>query len=86
MLLVSTMLRPSPIQGLGCFTNVAIIKGEVIWVFDERLDLVVPERELAALPAAARDIVAGEELTCDYHSFDLEAVARLGGGVCAPNL
>ena len=28
---------------------------------------------------AARDIAAGEELTCDYHAFDLEADAKLGG-------
>ena len=27
---------------------------------------------------AARDIAAGEELTCDYFAFDLEAVAKLG--------
>jgi len=26
---------------------------------------------------AARDIEAGEELTCDYHQFDLEAEQRL---------
>ena len=28
---------------------------------------------------AARDIEAGEELTCDYHSFDLDAERKLGG-------
>ena len=29
---------------------------------------------------AARDIAAGEELTCDYDAFDLEADAKLGRG------
>ena len=29
---------------------------------------------------AGRDIGVGEELTCDYYSFDLEAGAKLGGG------
>jgi len=27
---------------------------------------------------AARDIEAGEELTCDYYSFDLDAARKLG--------
>ena len=27
---------------------------------------------------AARDIDAGEELTCNYHTFDLDAVRKLG--------
>ena len=26
---------------------------------------------------AARDIAAGEELTCDYRTFDLDATAKL---------
>ena len=124
MLLVHASLRPSAIHGLGCFTDEPIAKGEVIWVFDPRVDIRLPVEELAALPqpirayyakygyaemaegrkvitlcgdhskhmnhaaepnvlslsdrdVAARDIAAGEELTCDYRTFDLDATAKL---------
>ena len=30
---------------------------------------------------AARDIEAGEELTCNYHAFDLDAVRKLSGAL-----
>lgn len=30
---------------------------------------------------AARDIEVGEELTCDYHAFDLDAVRKLSGAL-----
>lgn len=129
MLLVSASLKPSPIHGLGCFTNEKIEKGQVVWVLDRRIDLIMPVYELASLPKAiqdyyhmygyvtvldgqkvvvmsgdhskhmnhsstpnviehpsiphveiaARDIEPGEELTCDYYSFDLDARRKLGG-------
>jgi SET domain-containing protein len=123
MLLVKTSLRPSPIHGMGCFTEEKILKGQVIWEFDERIDLRIRMSELETFPApiqeflkiygytemyhgekviilcgdhsrhfnhsdhpnlidteaisfAAREIEAGEELTCNYHSFDLDADTR----------
>ena len=122
MLLISASVRPSPIHGLGCFTNEKIKKGQKVWVYDKRIDLSIPVSELSSLPepiqaflnmygyvkidqgekvlilcgdhskhmnhssepnvleagdpdqanVAARDIEAGEELTCDYYSFDLD--------------
>jgi hypothetical protein len=127
MLLIDASLRPSPISGLGCFTNEPIRRGDIVWIFDERIDVRLPVDELAALPKAtqaffhkygyvevldgrrtvtlcgdhakhmnhsdapnlvnsddgldgniaARDIRAGEELTCDYYSFDLDAERKL---------
>lgn len=128
MLMVSACIKPSPIHGLGCFTNEKIKKGQVVWVYDPRVDVRIPVSELPSLPepmqaflhmygygtiyegqevivlcgdhakhmnhadvpnvvqadesgmtyVAARDIEAGEELTCDYYSFDLEARRKLG--------
>jgi uncharacterized protein len=128
MLLVSTSVKPSPIHGLGCFTNERIRRGQVVWEFDPRVDVPIRMDELSALPPvvqevfhalgyvemrggartvilcadhgrhvnhsdrpnlidggpntdtqiAARDIEIGEELTCDYWSFDLDAERKLG--------
>lgn len=118
MLLVPTVLRPSPIAGVGLFTTARIRAGERIWVFDPAVDWRLSGRELDAFPEpwlsllrqwcyeetddvfvlcgdnakfmnhsfepncddgagpftiTLRDIEAGEELTCDYRSFDLES-------------
>lgn len=120
MLLIRTSLRSSKIHGIGCFTEEKILKGQVIWEFDERIDLRIPVSDLPNYPPpiqeflktygyaelfegqkvlilcgdhsrhfnhsdspnlidtesksiAARDIEAGEELTCNYYSFDLDA-------------
>jgi SET domain-containing protein len=120
MLLISTSLGPSPIHGIGCFTNEKIRKGQVVWEFDERIDLRIPVSRLSEFPTpvqeffsiygyteiyggekvmilcgdhsrhfnhsenpnlidtpsqstATQDIEAGEELTCNYYSFDLDA-------------
>jgi SET domain-containing protein len=121
MLLVETTVRPSPIHGLGCFTNEFIPQGKRVWVFDRRIDPVVYEAHLSRLPramqtlleqkgfaarrrwrrcivlcgddsrymnhsddpnlvknVACRNIEVGEELTCDYWSFDLDAAKKLG--------
>ena len=50
MLLVSASVRPSPIHGMGCFTNERIAQGQVVWQFDARFDLQIPAAELPALP------------------------------------
>lgn len=50
MLLVSASLKPSPIHGMGCFTNEPVAKGQLVWVFDDRVDLRVPVDSLADLP------------------------------------
>jgi len=128
MFIVRTSLRPSSIQGLGCFAEEPIKQGQVVWQFDPRLDLRIPISELSRYPSAiqehfliytyveiydgqevmvycadlskhvnhsdtpnlfdtpdnlnetaVRDIDIGEELTCNYYSFDLHAAEKLGG-------
>ena len=128
MLIVHTSLKPSPIHGLGCFTNQRIRRGDIVWVFDPRIDRRLPVEDLTGLPepaqelfhrygyvemyrgqrvvtlcgdhskhmnhsdtpnlingeepldtnVAVRDIEEGEELTCNYYSFDLDAERKLG--------
>ncbi|MBM3187211.1 MAG: SET domain-containing protein [Chloroflexi bacterium] len=130
MLLVSASIKHSPIHGFGCFTNERIRKGQVVWVLDRRIDVVMPAAQVSTLPepaqaflrmygywtrqdgvevvvlcgdhakhmnhsdepnliegdangesdVALRDIEAGEELTCNYHHFDLAASQKLGAG------
>jgi len=127
MFIVRTSLRPSRIQGLGCFAEEPIKKGQVVWQYDPRFDIRIPLSELPSFPLAfqehlriytyiemaagqevmvycadlskhmnhsnspnlldtpdnlqqiaARDIEVGEELTCNYFTFDLDAYKKLG--------
>jgi uncharacterized protein len=128
MLHVKTKIGNSNIHGLGCFANENIKKGEIVWTFDNRVDIKISESEMRQLPKVAqelfekygytnivdnerlvilcgdnarfmnhsdhpntshkqgsqfdtdiavRDIFAGEELTCNYYSFDLDAENKL---------
>lgn len=126
MLLVETYIGHSAIHGLGCYARQAIAKGQLVWVYDERIDRRIREADVPALPPsiqaflgvygytelfdgervivlcgdhsrhmnhaddpnlastetgdnyAARDIAPGEELTCNYYEFDLDAGLKLG--------
>src|SRR5437870_1703777 len=57
VLLVSASIKPSPIHGLGCFTNEPITKGQVVWQFDPRLDRAIPEAVVLALPVPAQEFL-----------------------------
>jgi hypothetical protein len=127
MFIVRTSLRPSRIQGIGCFADEPIKKGQIVWQYDPRFDIHIPLSELTSFPPAvqehlriytyvelvdgqevmvycadlskhmnhsnspnlldtpdnlqqiaAYDIEAGEELTCNYFTFDLHAYKKLG--------
>jgi SET domain-containing protein len=129
MILVSTYLSSSPIEGLGLFAKLPIQKGAVVWKFVPRIDALLTKEEVNALPTitrelclryayyvpvtgkyvlcgddarfvnhsdtpntagaypegdpygidiAIRDIDAGEEITCDYRSFDPEVSYKFG--------
>jgi uncharacterized protein len=54
MLLVSTVIGPSQIHGLGLFAAEPIPRGGKVWQFHPALDLVVPEAEVAQLPGVAQ--------------------------------
>lgn len=52
MLVVKTHLKYSDIHGLGCFAGEDIKKGQLVWRFDEGIDLVFTEEQLKELPSS----------------------------------
>lgn len=50
MFIVRTSLRPSFIQGIGCFADEPIKKGQVVWQFDPRLDIRFPLSAVDSFP------------------------------------
>jgi len=127
MFIVRTSLHSSAIHGIGVFADEPIKKGQIVWQFDPRMDILIPLEEKQRFPPAvqdylsmltyieetsgrkmmvlcadnakhvnhsddpnlldtpdglreyaARDIAAGEELTCNYFISDLEAARKLG--------
>jgi hypothetical protein len=57
MLLIQTVVRPSPIHGLGLFTQQALRKGTPVWRMQPGFDRELAPAEVAALPPTARDHV-----------------------------
>ncbi len=55
MFLVRTKLGISPIHGTGVFTAESIKKGQVVWQFDSRVDLAIPEDEFKNFPPPFQD-------------------------------
>ena len=55
MFTVRTSLRPSPIQGLGCFADEVIKKGQVVWEFDPRLDIRITLSDIKTFPPFMQD-------------------------------
>jgi SET domain-containing protein len=130
MLLVKTLIGPSPIEGMGLFAAEPIKAGTVTWRFLPGFDQMFTAEQIAGLPdvaraaietytylhaasglyvycldnarfmnhadvpntagvhfedaidgydIATRDIAAGEELTCDYRTFDAGFFRKIGG-------
>jgi SET domain-containing protein len=50
MMMVDTVLQPSPIHGLGVFLAEPALRGQLIWRFDSRIDRVYAPEEIASLP------------------------------------
>ena len=57
MLMVETELAPSAIHGIGTFLLEPVRAGQLIWRFDERIDRIIPDEELKAMPPRLRDYV-----------------------------
>ncbi len=55
MFVVRTSLRTSPIHGIGVFADEPIRKGQLVWQFDSRLDLVIPVDQMKDFPQAVQD-------------------------------
>lgn len=50
MLIVKTFVKDSGIHGLGCFAGEDIKQGQLVWRFDQGIDLVFTEEEVKKLP------------------------------------
>jgi uncharacterized protein len=51
MFLVDTYLSPSPLEGLGVYASQFIPAGQLIWVLDPAVDLVLSPAQIAERPA-----------------------------------
>lgn len=58
MLTKRTNIKPSLIAGLGCFLAEPATKGETLWVFSPRFDLLFTEEEYAQLDRVTKDFVS----------------------------
>jgi len=58
MLLISTYVAPSSIEGLGVFTDEYVPCGSLIWSFNPKFDILVNEIELGALPPHVQSDIA----------------------------
>jgi hypothetical protein len=58
MLMVSTYLAPSPIEGIGVFAGEFIEAGRLVWCLNPKFDVFVHESEIETYPPHMRDFVA----------------------------
>ncbi len=58
MLLISTYVAQSPIEGIGVFAGEAAAKGSLIWSLNPRFDLFIHESEIGDYPPHMRDYIA----------------------------
>jgi len=58
MLLISTYVNQSSIEGLGVFSDEYVPCGRLIWSLNPKFDIFVKETELGALPPHMRNFIA----------------------------
>jgi uncharacterized protein len=58
MLLISTYVAQSPIEGLGVFADEFVPCGSLIWSLNPKFDIFVHESEIGALPPHMRGFIA----------------------------
>ena len=58
MLLVSTYLAPSAIEGIGVFAGEFIERGRLMWSLNPKFDIFVHPSELDDLPSHMQDYIA----------------------------
>lgn len=58
MLLISTYVAPSSIEGLGVFADEYVPCGSLMWRLNPKFDILVNEMELGALPPHMQSFIA----------------------------
>lgn len=57
MLMISTYVAHSAIQGFGVFAAEPVPRGQMMWLLDPRFDIFVAESEIATLPPHMREFL-----------------------------
>ncbi len=58
MLLISTYLAPSSIEGIGVFAGEPVSRGRLMWSLNPKFDVFVHPHEMEGLPAHMQDFIA----------------------------
>jgi SET domain-containing protein len=58
MLMVSTYVAPSPIEGIGVFSAEFIERGRLVWSLNPKFDIFIHRAEIETCPAHLQDFVA----------------------------
>lgn len=58
MLLISTYLAPSAIEGIGVFAAEPVARGNLMWNLNLKFDVFVHPHEMEGLPAHMQDFIA----------------------------
>lgn len=58
MLLISTYLAPSAIEGIGVFAAEPVARGNLMWNLNSKFDVFVHPHEMEGLPAHMQDFIA----------------------------
>lgn len=58
MLLVSTYVTQSSIQGLGVFASEPIAQGQLMWALNSKFDIFIEPREIELYPPHMQDYIA----------------------------
>ena len=57
MLMVSTYLAPSAIEGLGVFAGEFIERGRLVWSLNPLFDIFIRKSEIEGLPQHMQDFI-----------------------------
>lgn len=57
MILVKTVVKPSPGRGLGLFADEFIPKGTIWWKWDESFDRIFTEEQVQMMPEVIQDFM-----------------------------
>jgi len=71
MLKIKTVLKASPIHGIGVFADEFIPMGKEIWEFNNKLDVIISPHTITNLPDVARNEVL-------LHAFSYYGLYYLG--------
>jgi hypothetical protein len=58
MLIVSTYVAPSAIEGLGVFAGEFIERGRLFWSLNPRFDIFIQQNEIQGFPLHVQDFIA----------------------------